>query len=40
MNDLMFAMHHLGRGERFFFVALVLVVLALAIASLSSRPQK
>ena len=40
MNNLMFAMHHLGGGARFFFFVLVVVVIALAIASLSSRPQK
>jgi len=40
MNDMMLAMHHLGRGGMLFFVTLVVVVIALAFATLSSRPQK
>jgi hypothetical protein len=40
MNDLMFAMHHLERGRLFFFVALIVVVIALAFAANSSRSQK
>jgi hypothetical protein len=40
MNDMMLAMHHLGRGGMLFFVTLVIIVIALAFATLSSRPQK
>jgi hypothetical protein len=40
MNDLMLAMHHLGRGGLFFFVVLSVVVIFLAFAATSSRPQK
>jgi hypothetical protein len=40
MNDLMLAMHHLGRGGMLFFIALVVIVIALAFAALPSRPQK
>jgi len=40
MNELMLAMHHLGRGGMLFFVTLVVIVIALAFATLSSRPQK
>jgi hypothetical protein len=40
MNDMMLAMHHLGRGSMLFFVSLVVIVIALAFATLSSRPQK
>jgi hypothetical protein len=40
MNELMLAMHHLGTGGMLFFVALIIVVIALAFAALSSRPQK
>jgi hypothetical protein len=40
MNELMFAMHHLGRGGMLFFVGLIIVVIALAFATLTSRPQK
>jgi hypothetical protein len=40
MNELMIAMHELGRGGMLFFVSLVIVVIALAFATLSSRPQK
>lgn len=40
MNDMMLAMHHLGRGGMLFFIALVVIVIALAFATLSSRPQK
>jgi hypothetical protein len=40
MNALMLGMHHLGRGGMLFFVTLVVIVIALAFAALSSRPQK
>jgi len=40
MNDIMLAMHHLGRGGMLFFVTLVIIVIALAFATLTSRPQK
>jgi hypothetical protein len=40
MNELMLAMHNLGRGGMLFFVTLVVIVIALAFATLSSRPQK
>jgi hypothetical protein len=40
MNDLMFAMHHLGRGELRFFVALIVIVIVLAFAATSRRPQR
>jgi hypothetical protein len=40
MNELMLAMHHLGRGGMLFFVTLIVIVIALAFATLSSRPQK
>ena len=40
MNELMLAMHHLGRGGMLFFVALIIIVIALAFAALSSRQQK
>ena len=40
MNDMMLAMHHLGKGEMLFFVTLIVIVIALAFATLSSRPQK
>jgi hypothetical protein len=40
MNDMMLAMHHLGRGGMLLFVSLVVIVIALAFAALSSRPQK
>jgi len=40
MNDLMFAIQHLGRGGQFFFVLLIVVVIALAFAANSSRSQK
>jgi hypothetical protein len=40
MNEMMLAMHHLGRGGMLFFVTLVIIVIALAFATLSSRTQK
>lgn len=40
MNDLMLAMHHLGRGQLLFFVVMTLVVITLAFAVTSRRPQK
>jgi hypothetical protein len=40
MNELTIAMHELGRGGMLFFVVLVLIVIALAFATLSRRPQK
>jgi cell division protein FtsL len=33
-------MHQLGRGEMLFFVTLVIIVIALAFATLSNREQK
>ena len=40
MDNLMFALHHLGRGRLLFFVVLIVVVIALALANTSSRSQK
>jgi hypothetical protein len=40
MNELMLAMHQLGRGALIFFVTLVIIVIALAFAALSGRPEK
>jgi hypothetical protein len=40
MNNLILAMHDLGRGEMLFFVVLVVIVIALAFATLSNREHK
>jgi len=40
MINLMLAMHHLERGRLSFFVALIVIVIALALANTSDRTQK